>query len=223
MTDSQLERLAELDACAVSDAMDRLGRPAVALGLRALSGAGRIVGRAVTVQLGPANGRTSARHLCTSAVEAAGPGQIIVVAHNGREDVAGWGGILSLAAWTRGLEGVVIDGACRDIDESREMGLPVYARAAVPVTARTRVVEVDWNVPVQISGVTVAPDDLVIADGSGVVVIPAELAEGALAAAEKIVAKERRMAEDVLAGRPVGQVMGADYESMLAETLEAPR
>jgi 4-hydroxy-4-methyl-2-oxoglutarate aldolase len=216
MSDGLQQRLSRVDSCAVSDAMDRHGGPSgVALGIRAVSDLRRIAGRAVTVQLGPADGQPAPRHLCTAAVESAGPGQIIVVGHNGREDVAGWGGVLSLAARLREVEGVVIDGACRDIDEIREMGLVVYARGAVPVTARSRIIELAWNIPIQICGIAVCPGDWVIADGSGVVVIPANDAAVIIESAGRIVEKEQRMAADLRAGKRVSQVMGTDYERML--------
>lgn len=214
--DPMLERLARLDACAVSDALDRAGLNGVALGLNAVSAGARMAGRAITVQLGPDDGRPSERHLCTRAVEASAPGSVIVVAHDGRTDVAGWGGILSLAAKRRGVEGVVVDGACRDLDESRDLGLTVYARVAVPVTARGRIIETDWNVPVSVAGVSVSPGDYVIADGSGVVFVPAARIGEILATAERIAERERLMAGDVEAGKPVSEVMGADYESMLS-------
>jgi regulator of RNase E activity RraA len=148
-------------------------------------------------------------------VEAAGPGTIIVVAHEGREDVAGWGGLLSLAATIREVEGVVVDGACRDIDESRELDLPVFARSAVPVTARSRIEETGWNIPVKLSGIPVSPGDLILADGSGIVAIPSELAEAVIGIAETIVQKERRMIADVRSGKRISDVMGTDYETML--------
>ncbi len=213
--DPLLTRLAQVDSCAVSDALDRSGIAGVALGLQPVSGRDRIVGRAVTVQLGLEDNRSSKRHLCTAAVDASGPESIIVVAHEGRLNVAGWGGILSLAAKAKGAAGVIVDGACRDVDESREMGLSVYARAAVPRTARGRIIETGWNEPVSISGVNVAPGDYVIADGSGVVFIPAARIDEILAVAERIVAREKRMAAAVLSGKPVTEVMGADYETML--------
>lgn len=216
MSDLLQPRLSRLDSCAISDALDRRGGPSgVALGIRALSEHRKIAGSAVTVQLGPADGRPAPRHLCTAAVESAGPGQIIVVGHNGREDVAGWGGVLSLAARLRDVEGVVIDGACRDIDEIREMGLAVYARGAVPVTARSRIIELAWNVPVHFCGIVVCPGDWVIADGSGVVVIPSNDAAIIVESAQRIVEKEQRMAADLRAGKPVSQVMGTDYERIL--------
>jgi regulator of RNase E activity RraA len=221
MTAEPLHRLARLDTCTVSDALDALGLTGAAPGLAALAAPGRITGRAVTVDLADAGsttavpGRHLGRHLGTAAIDTAGPGDVIVVAHHGRTHAAGWGGVLSRGAKRNGVSGVVIDGACRDVDEARELDLPVYARTAVPVTARGRVVERAWNVTVHIAGITVEPGDLVIADGSGVVFIPAAHADEVLATAETIAAKERAMTARVDAGEPMVAVMSADYEHML--------
>ena len=208
-------RLARLDTCAVSDALDRLGLPGVVAGIRALTGSHKIAGRAVTVKLVAAEGRTSKHHLATAAIEASGPGDVLVIEHRSREDCAGWGGILSRAAKVRGIEGTLVDGAVRDVDESREIGYPVFARAAVPVTARGRIVEEGWNIPIEVGGVEVRPGDLVLADGSGVVFVTKSRAEEVLLAAEEIAARERAMAEAVESGKPVSRVMGGDYQAML--------
>jgi 4-hydroxy-4-methyl-2-oxoglutarate aldolase len=221
MTTSDLvARLAALDTCAVlSDALDRLGLRGVALGIRPLTVTERIAGRVVTVQLGPTQGAApAARHLGTAAIEAATPGDVIVVDHQGREDAAGWGGILSTAAKVKGILGVIVDGACRDVDESRALGFPVYARTAVPLTARGRAVEESFNQPVTIAGVPVRPGDLVLADGSGVVFVPAERAEEVIATAEAIAAREAEMTRAVLAGQPVSQVMDRVYETMVSRS-----
>jgi regulator of RNase E activity RraA len=218
MADHHVERLRRLDGCAVSDALDALGIVAVALGIHRLAGDGRIAGRVVPVRLIlAAPGAKSVRHLCTAAVEASGPDDVIVVANDGRTTVAGWGGNLSIAAAHRGVAGVIVDGACRDIDETRDVGLPLFARATVPVTARGRVVEQEWNRPVVVAGVDVAPGDLVLADGDGVVFVAATRADEVLGAAERIVAKERRMAADIRDGAPISAVMGVDYEQMLGK------
>ena len=208
-------RLVQLDACAVSDALDRLGLPGAATGIHAMTFPTKIVGPAVTVKLKPKGQKESTRHLGTAAVESASVGDIIVVDPGGRTEMAGWGGILSTAAKVKGVGGVIVDGACRDVDESRERGLPVYARAAVPVTARGRIIEESFNEPIQMAGVPVKPGDLVIADGSGVVFVPAERAGEVVVAAEEIAAKEAEMARAVLAGASVVDVMGGNYESML--------
>jgi regulator of RNase E activity RraA len=123
-TDELTARLAKLDTCAVSDALDRLGLAGTVTGIRPLSLPVRIAGRVVTVRLKPKEDEVSTRHLGTAAIVAATPGDVIVIDHQGRGDAAGWGGILSTAAKVRGVAGVVVDGACRDIDESRDVGFP---------------------------------------------------------------------------------------------------
>lgn len=209
-----LTRLERIDACAASDALDTLGVDGVILGLRPLS-SGRVVGRAVTMELVEFDGTPSERHLGTAAVDAAGAGDVIVVAHAARTAISGWGGVLSAGASQRGVAGVVVDGAARDVDQAVGYGLPVYATNAVPRTARRRVVERAWNIPVVIAGITVHPGDYVVADGSGVVCIPGSHVEEVLTVAERIVAKEELMADRALAGEPMVDVMGHDYESML--------
>lgn len=215
MDNPLIERLRRLDTCAVSDALDRAGLPGAALDLHAQSNARRIAGQAVTVELVPDEGTPGPRHLCTAAVDASGPGKVIVVAHAGRTAMAGWGGILSRGASRNNVEGVIIDGACRDLDESREFGLTVYARTAVPLTARGRVVERSWNEPVTVAGVAVKPGDLVIADASGVVFIPAAQASEIIEVAEKIAAREKLMMAAVDCGQSMETVMNGDYETML--------
>lgn len=212
-----LTRLAALDTCACSDAMDSLRLPGVAHGLRPVTVSRRVTGRVLTVALGPVDeaGGTAPRHLGTAAIEAARPGDVIVVAAAGRTYAAGWGGVLSFAAMQRGVSAVIVDGACRDVDQTRDLGLPVFALAATPATARGRHVEVSWNTPVEVRGVPVRPGDLVIADGSGVVFLPAGGAEAIVAAAERISQREALMAARISGGEPVSSVMSADYEAML--------
>jgi regulator of RNase E activity RraA len=212
---SEIERLARLDTGALSDALDRLGLAGAVTGIRPLTGSHKIAGRVVTVKLVAAEGRTSKRHLATAAIEASGPGDVLVIEHRSRKDCAGWGGILSRAAKARGIAGTLVEGLVRDVDESREIGYPVFARGAVPATARGRIVEESWNSPVDIGGVPVHPGDLVIADGTGIVFLAKSRIEDALLAAEEIASKERAMAAALEAGTPVSRVMGGDYEAML--------
>src|SRR5665811_1859960 len=203
-----VSRLERLDACAVSDALDRLGLPGATTGLRPITVQGRVVaGRVLTVGVGPRQDDRPAPHLATQAVEAGGPGEVIVVDNDGRTDVSSWGGILSHAAQGKGVRGVVVDGACRDVDESSALGFPIFARAAVPVTARGRIVQRSFNEPIKCAGVRACPGDLVIADGSGVVFIPAGRADEVLSTAEAIASLEAAMTAAVRAGRPVTEVM----------------
>ena len=216
MADTLSARLAKLDSCALSDALDRLGLSGAVLGLRPLWACPRLSGPVVTVKLRPASpGEQSPRHLGTAAIESASAGDVIVVDAGGAVHAGSWGGILSLAAHSRGVAGVVTDGACRDVDEARELGFPVYGRDGVAFTARGRLVEEAFNGPIQVGGQEVRPGDLVLADWSGVVFVSRGQAEQVLAAAEQIAAREAAMAADIRAGQPVSQVMGTNYERML--------
>jgi 4-hydroxy-4-methyl-2-oxoglutarate aldolase len=219
MKDGAIDRLARLDTCAVSDALDRLGLPGAVLGIGPLWTCPRVAGRCVTVKIKPAGLEKSKQHLCTSAIAAASPADVIVVDNGGRIDVAAWGGLLSLAAKTKQVRGVIVDGACRDIDESRELAFPVYGRAAVQVTARGRIMQQSFNEEIQCAGVQVHPGDLVIADASGAVFIPRAREADVLAQAEALARREAAMAEAIRQGRSVLEVMESmGYESMLGQT-----
>ena len=217
--DDPVKRLQRLDVCAVSDAMDKLGLPPSVSGLTQQSTQQRIAGKVVTYKLVPAAqvpAHTGApRHLGTTAIEAAQPGDVIVIEQRTGLDAGSWGGILSLAAKLREVAGVVVDGPVRDIDEARAYDFPVYARGLTARTARSRVAEAFTNQPVRIGEVTVCPGDFAIADASGVVFIAAADIERVLQAAEMIVGREAAMAQALRDGQPVSHVMGAAYEHML--------
>lgn len=214
--DGLAAKLARLDTCAVSDALDRLGLAGTVHGIHAVWSGPRIAGRVVTVKLRPQEPGEELRvHLGAAAIQAAQPGDVIVVANDGRVEAAGWGGLLSLAATLRGVEGIIIDGAVRDVDDSRELGLPVFARASVPTTGRGRVVEEASQVPVTIAGVEVRPNDLVIGDASGVVFVSADRATEVVTLARELTDQEARIAAELRLGRAVIDVLGTDYESMV--------
>lgn len=219
-SDSFAMRLARLDACAVSDALDQLGLPPSVTGLAPRAFKGRISGPIITVKLAagkPSEG-TTPRHLCTTAIDMARPGQVIVVEQRTGVECAGWGGILSNAARGRGVSGVIVEGLARDVDEAADIGFPVYARGSTARTARGRIYETATGEPITVGDVTVATGDWVVADGSGAAFVPADRIADVLAAAERIAAREAGMTKAVLAGHPVSTVMGGDYEHLLETT-----
>ena len=216
MTDDLLTRLKVIDSCTVSDAMDSLGLPGEVTGLKNHTTRQKIVGRVLTVKLGtevPTGG--SVKHLCSGAIEMGAAGNVIVIEQRTGIDAAGWGGVLSNAARHNGIEGVIVEGPARDIDEAAGLGFSVYARGVTARTARGRVYEQSYNTEIKIGDVLVSKDDLVIADSSAVVFIPPARAEQVIKIAERIVAKEKLMTQAVRSGTPVGTVMGANYENLL--------
>ncbi|MEA2641826.1 MAG: hypothetical protein QOF51_3220 [Chloroflexota bacterium] len=202
-----LERLAKLDSPAVSDALDFLNLRGAVVGLRPLWDCPRIVGRAVTVKIVPVGLTRPEHHLAAPAVDQSSPGDVIVIDNAGRVDVSSWGGILTHAAQIKGVRGVIVDGAARDVDEMRELGFPAWARSGIQVTARNRIIQESFNSLIQVAGVQVRPGDLVLADHSGVCFIPQERAAEVIEAAERIVALEAEMVKQVHAGHSVVDVM----------------
>lgn len=216
MADQNVQRLRRLDCCAVSDALDKLKLSGVVSGLPQRAGAGRIAGRAITVKLDTGEAPPGPPvHLGCTAIEQADGENVIVVEQRSGVEAGCWGGLLSLAAKVRGVAGVVADGPVRDIDEAVAYELPVFSRSTTARTARARVVERGTNIPVQIGDVRVEAGDYVVADNSAVIFIRAADIEAVLEVAEMIVNKEAAMAKAILAGTPVGQVMGGNYEHML--------
>ena len=94
-----LDRLRALDSCAVSDALDTLGLPGAVTGIGPLWAVrDPVAGRVRTVLAGPRQSDRPAQHIAAAAIEAAGRGDVLVIANAGRTDVSCWGGILTLAA-----------------------------------------------------------------------------------------------------------------------------
>jgi 4-hydroxy-4-methyl-2-oxoglutarate aldolase len=213
--DNLIPRLSKLDSCAVSDALDKLGLKGSVTGIHRFSTEARIAGRVLTVKLDRAEGRANTRHLCTAAIEAAQPGDIIVVEQSTGLDAASWGGNLAIGAKMRGVAGVIVEGPARDIDDCRRLDFPVFARTHTARTARGRIVEVATGEPIVVGDVTVTPGDYVVADGSAVVFVAQNEISRVLETAEAIAAREEAMAQSLREGVPISQVMGTNYETML--------
>jgi len=213
-----MKRLRRLDCCALSDALDRLQLPGQVTGLPQFAGDGRISGRAITVKLGTGEPPAGPpRHLCCTAIEQGDADSIIVVEQRTGIEAGSWGGLLSLGAHQRSIAGVIAEGPVRDIDEAMALRFPVFARGLTALTARGRVVEKGTNVPVQLGAIEVQPGDYIAADRSAVIVISERDIAAVLEVAETVVLKEATFAKAILAGQPIGEVMGSNYEHMLQE------
>lgn len=213
-----VRRLEQLNTCTVSDALDSMREAGAVSGLLPLWDCGRVAGRVHTVQLRhleATDQASTATHLGARAIEASGPGDVIAVANHGRTDSAGWGGLLSVAASVRQVAAVVVDGACRDVEEAIAVGFPLFARASTPVSARGRTVEEASDVPVEIGGVQLSPGDFVIADRNGVAFVRETIALEIVGRAEDLVNREGSMLADLEQGVAASRVMDQRYESML--------
>lgn len=171
------------DGAGVFSAMDYHIKPWI--------GRTKIVGRALTVKVPAGEGAIVSR-----AIELAGEGDVIVIAGQGVCQCSYWGDHRSLCARLQGAEGVVIDGAFRDLEGCEKAGFPVFARALTCGTAQ-KTGEGQINVPVSCAGVAVNPGDFIVGDVNGVCVIPRDQAETVLERAAKKVAAQKRTAEEM--------------------------
>jgi regulator of RNase E activity RraA len=151
----------------------------------------KIVGPAVTVWEEPTSERVPPSH-ALELIDQSAPGSVIVIGIDGFRDVAVWGGLMTAGAVVNGIEGAVLDGGVRDVEEiERDFGFPVFSRSICPATTVGRFKTVAANVPVNVGGVIVNPGDLIVGDRDGVVVVPTSLVEAVLKEAQDIEDRER--------------------------------
>ncbi len=159
--------------------------------------AGAFVGRAATALVKPATPEQATPALSVKhsveMIDAANPGDVGVIVMEGSLDVAAIGGLMGTAAKSRGMVGMVLDGAVRDLAELRAMRMPVMARAVSPATAVSRYASVAKQIPVECGGVLISPGDIIVAGEDGVVVVPKDRAAEVLKRSQEIDIREGKM------------------------------
>ncbi len=193
----------------VADVLDALGRreQVVSGPWQRTSGAGLLVGRAKTTLWEEITEHdTRPYELELQAVDACHPDDVLVAAAGGSPRSGIWGELLSTAAANRGCAGALVDGAVRDTAQMNGMGFLTFARGTCPRDSlhRQRVTAVD--VSVAIGGVRIEPGDLIFADADGVVVMPRDVEQAALAQAWDKVTAENRVREEIRAGASAVEV-----------------
>ena len=156
--------LLQVSAPNVSDAMHRKGAMS---GIVSICGNVKMVGRAVTVQTFAGDWAKP-----VEAIDVARKDEVIVINNDGATHIAPWGELATLSCVKKGIAGVVIDGAVRDVDDIRAMKFPLFAKAIVPNAGEPKGFG-EINAEIQCGGQSVRPGDWIIGDESGVVVIPA--------------------------------------------------
>jgi len=181
----------------VTDAMHRKGAME---GMVSICGDVKMVGRAVTVQTFSGDWAKP-----VEAIDVAGPGNVIVINNDGATHVAPWGELATLSCVRKGIAGVVIDGAVRDVDDIRKTKFPVFARAIVPNAGEPKGFG-EINAEIRCAGQFVNPGDWIIGDESGVVVVPKERAYEIARRAVEVRKNEERIREEIRRGSTLSQV-----------------
>ena len=195
-SDHSLERAASIDVATLSDAMDKLGIAGQCLGIKPLEPTFRMTGRAFTLQYGP----VAAGGTVGDFIDDVPPGAVIVIDNHGREDATVWGDILTTCARRRGINGTVIDGACRDTYLARELAYPIFSRSYSMRTGKDRVQLDAVNRAVEVGGARIMPGAIIRGDPDGVVAIPPDRESAVLELAEAIQSAETMILQMVRDG-----------------------
>jgi 3-hexulose-6-phosphate synthase/6-phospho-3-hexuloisomerase len=188
--------LKEVSTSNISDAMHRKG---AMKGIHPLV-RGKMVGTAVTVQTFPGDWAKP-----VEAIDVAKEGDVLVI-YNENKDIACWGGLATWSSLNKGIAGVVIEGAVRDIDEVENLGLPIYTSNTVPNAGDPKGFG-EINAEITCGGQTVKPGDYIVGDESGVVVIPAERAYELARRAKEVYKTEKRLFDEIKRGGTLSEIM----------------
>lgn len=207
-TDKQLISLLEgLDTAGISDAMDKLGLHGQALGIHALNNyrsefyQKTFIGPAFTVKYVPASDPAGT---VGDFIDDVAVGDVIVIDNSGRADCTVWGDIMTQYAGLRGITATVIDGVCRDVSTVLKTEYPLFTAGKFMRTGKDRVQVESVNSTVSVGNVRVEARDLVVADASGVVIIPRHRVEEVATIAKQIEASEEVIRERLRQGETLG-------------------
>jgi regulator of RNase E activity RraA len=207
-----IQRLEALYTAVVADCLDKVGIRTNVMEphIRPLYQQAKIAGFAMTVQTVDVDGLPKNADDYyrgeLQAVDSLTDGDVMVVSKSGGSY---WGELLATAARYRGARGIVVDGYCRDTLALIEMAFPTFAAGILSYDSLGRIDVTGVQIPIVCGGVTVHPNDLVIADHDGVAVVPRGVAEEVLRLAEEKVSGENTVREELARGRPVWEAFRA--------------
>lgn len=188
-----------LDSCGITD-------QAMSADIRPLHTQGAVWGRAVTLQFAPDYTVPAEPYDdIISFIDSLDSNDFVVIS-SGSDRSALWGELFSAAALGRGAAGMVCDGLIRDSDKVRALGFPVFCRGTRPLDFRARQFIVSLREPVACGGVIVHPDDAVVADADGVVVVPENAIVDVAAAARQKASRELDVLDELQSGTTLRSV-----------------
>jgi 3-hexulose-6-phosphate synthase/6-phospho-3-hexuloisomerase len=190
----------------ISDAMHRRGEMR---GILPVAPGFKMVGKALTVRTYPGDWAKP-----VESIDLAGKGDVIVIEAGGKEPAV-WGELASWSCRTQGVEGVVIDGAIRDVEDIREMKFPAFSRLISPTAGEPKGFG-EINVEITCGDVKVRPGDYIIGDDNGIVVVPKESAIEVANRSIDVREKENRVREEIKRGSTLSKVQKLkDWEKVI--------
>jgi len=190
----------------ISDALDEIGINGAISGISAQRyDQGRIAGRALPVKFTKKSADPQAWRFgggvgkpLEEVLKTMSNGQIVVMDLDGTINATAWGGLASKLAQKKGVLGTIMHGTCRDLEEIRECGYPVWAIGVCPRRSRNDFTFGSINEPICVTEVKICKNDIIVADQSGVVCVPENKINEVLALLEKISHQEYILEDQVL-------------------------
>jgi 4-hydroxy-4-methyl-2-oxoglutarate aldolase len=218
--DHVVDAFRKLDTACVFDAMDKLGLAAGCHGISPVVSGASAVGRAFTVKYRMIG--TVERGTVGDFLDDVPAGYFVVIDNAGRTNCTVWGDIMTTLASRNGVAGTLIDGVCRDLPKIKRLQYPIFTRGVYMMTGKDRIEIESVNEPVSIGERQVRPGDIVVADDSGVVIVPASREQEVLHIAQEIESTESHilgLLESGLSLRKARQQMG--YHQLQTPEVEA--
>lgn len=206
--DETANRFRKFDTSLVSDALDEHGIDGVVTGLDPIHPDHRAVGRATTLRMVPAEGAGST-NFPNAVFDAMAADRVLVM--DAVSGVSSWGGNASELGAAAGLNGVVTEGDVRDVDDIRDDSFPVFSEGTTPRTGQRRVKITVTDEPIEIGEIAVNPDDIVVADVTGVVIVPETAAEAVAETADELLEKEREIGDRIDDGATHEDLQSLDF------------
>ena len=190
----------------ISDALDEIDINGAISGVFPQSyEQGRISGRALPVKFNKKSSDPEAWRFgggvgkpLEQVLKTMSAGKVIVMDLDGVINATAWGGLASKLAQKKGVLGTIMHGTCRDVEEIRECGYPVWAKGVCPRRSRNDFTFGTINEPIVVTGIKIKKDDIIVADQSGVVCVPEELIQETLDLLKKISIQEELLEDQVL-------------------------
>jgi regulator of RNase E activity RraA len=209
MSDAELHSWKDVATAVAGDAQNR--SQCMSADIKPIKPGLNFFGQARTVQT--MVGDNSAVH---AAIALLRPGEVLAIDAGGHVDTAIWGEVMTIAAQSRGVAAVVLDGAVRDAAKMREMNFKIFARGVVP-RGPHKGYGGTIDGPVSVGCVTIQPGDLLIGDDDGVAVVPLASINAVLKEVQRIEARETQMLDAIRAGKTSAEVVGVAMPPVSAD------
>ncbi|MCG8510286.1 MAG: 4-carboxy-4-hydroxy-2-oxoadipate aldolase/oxaloacetate decarboxylase [Rhodospirillales bacterium] len=197
--------LAALGAATLHEAMGQRG--ALPHTIKPVYQGMKVAGPALTV-----DGKPADNLMAHYALSLGQPGDVLVVDYKAYLESGPWGDVMTTAALAKGIAGLIVNGAVRDVESCWEMGFPLFA-ITTSMKGSTKMLPGSINVPIVIGDIRIAPGDIVVGDDDGVVVVPRQEAAETLEKAQAREAKEEEIRGQLKAGKTTVELL--DLEPVL--------